>query len=144
MTVEVRRANFSEKELTEKVARACGKYVRSFLGMRDPRRAYEDGEVWLAFVDGKVAGFAHCKLLKREPFASLYELGTLPEFRGRGVGRELMKASSGGRAIRLVVDPENETAVLYYLKQGLQLDYPQPVPTRSGKSLVWRMSGVLR
>lgn len=143
MTVEVRQAALSEKILTEKVARACGKYVRSFLGMRDPHSAYRNGEVWLAFVDGKVAGFAYCKPLKREPVATLHDLGTLPEFRGRGVASELMKVASLGRPVRLVVDPENEAAVLYYLKRGLQLDFPEPVPTRSGKSMVWRMSGRL-
>lgn len=125
----------------EKVVKGCGKFVRSYFGTRDLKGEFAKGRVWLAFCDGEPAGFAYCAPLVREPVATLHDVGTLPKYRGRGVAAELIKQSSLGRPLRLVVDPANEDAVLYYLKHGLTLDYPQPVPTRSGKSLVWRMSG---
>ena len=139
--VMIRRARPDEQDAVAACVRTCGKYVRSYFSLRDLGGYYTRGEVWVADDGGTLAGFAVGKLLKRFPMTTLEELGVRPEYRGQRLGGRLLRAAAQGRPLRFVVEPDNITAVTFYLNHGLTLDYPEPVPTRSGKRLVWRMSG---
>lgn len=142
--VTLRQAVWEEEPQVAWLVKHCGPYVRDYFGIRDLRKQYDEGNVWVAVEPGgRLLAFAVARPLKREHTTVIDELATAPECRGEGIGTALMKRAARGRPIRLVVAEQNETAVAYYAKRGLVLKYPRPVPTRSGKKLVWRMEGQL-
>lgn len=63
----------------------------------DQRRTVEavcrdvDASVWIAEVDGEVAGFVGCKLWLDEKMGEIYLIGVDPAFQRRGIARELTR-----------------------------------------------------
>jgi len=93
-------------------------------GIMDPAATKEHW--FLASREGVPAGVV---LLDRELEADQFELtylGLLPDFRGRGHGRELLRfafnhaKNEGGRTLKLSVDARNEPALRLYRTHGFQ------------------------
>jgi ribosomal protein S18 acetylase RimI-like enzyme len=127
------------KRLEREVIRPCGKHVRTYFEMRYLDDYYRKGTVWrLGWV-----GFAVAVPLKRSEVTSLYEFGIVPEFRGLGMARKLLKAVNVGRPLRLVVSEDNVEAHDFYLRCGLHDTSNGPVPNRAGsQNIVWKMEGM--
>jgi ribosomal protein S18 acetylase RimI-like enzyme len=93
-----------------------------------------DGGVYVAEVDGRVAGFAGvwARVVSEEPdeyryeYAHLCDLVVLAEFRGRGLGRALLQRAEkhararGATTLRLGVLAANNTARRLYTSAGFQ------------------------
>jgi ribosomal protein S18 acetylase RimI-like enzyme len=94
--------------------------------------AATDGGIYVAEVDGRVAGFAGvwARVVSDEPdeyryeFAHLCDLVVLPEFRGRGLGRALLQRAEdharehGATTLRLGVLAANDRARQLYKSAG--------------------------
>lgn len=123
MSVTVWRATLDEKPAIGAVVKRCGKFVRDYSGIRGLDDYYRAGMVLAAEVDGVdgIAGFCVVRHNKRNAWSTIYEIGTVPEARGRGVGRALITfavRSSRWRKLRLVVDAENTGAREFYARLG--------------------------
>jgi GNAT superfamily N-acetyltransferase len=86
--------------------------------------ALDDMHVWVAEVDGELAGFAYAHELPRvdgDTNVFLYELEVDERFRGRGLGRALVeeaKRLASGRRMFVLTDPGNEAAKRTYAAAG--------------------------
>jgi ribosomal protein S18 acetylase RimI-like enzyme len=82
--------------------------------------ALPDFHVWIAEVDGALAGFAYSHELPRMDGATtvfLYELEVDERFRRRGLGRALVEASkrlAAGRTMWVLTDDDNVPAKRTY------------------------------
>lgn len=80
--------------------------------------------VFLAEADGKVIGKTHLEI--NNEVGGIYGLGVLPEYRGKGYGKELLIQSvkklneSGCREIMLQVAVKNKTALSIYKSCGFE------------------------
>ena len=81
---------------------------------------------WIAEQDGNMTGFAIVDLKSGtdSPAAYIQTMEVLPDFRGQGVGNELLRriessaGESGARTIWLHVDTENKVAIRLYEAHG--------------------------
>ena len=84
----------------------------------------DDVHVWIAEVDGELAGFAYAHELQRidgETMVFLYELDVDERFRRRGLGRALVeqaKALADGRRAFVLTGLDNEPAQRTYAAVG--------------------------
>jgi ribosomal protein S18 acetylase RimI-like enzyme len=84
--------------------------------------------LFIAYLDGQPAGFARAHELRRldgpRPKLMLYEIGTAPRFRRRGVGRALIEAAKAlGRARKAslmfaITGSRNTAAMKLYASTG--------------------------
>lgn len=83
--------------------------------------------IFMATLNGKVVGKVHLHLANDE--GGIFGLGILPEFRAKGLGRELLLCSVdklmelGSIKIFLQVDAENDTALGLYKSSGFEEIY---------------------
>jgi ribosomal protein S18 acetylase RimI-like enzyme len=87
---------------------------------------------------GRVCGLAWCKRDPDDPGrANIFQMWVAPELRGRGAGRELLKAAlawakdKGVRRVRLGVTVGNSPAYLLYTGFGF-VPVGEPEPLREG------------
>jgi len=86
--------------------------------------ALDDLHVWVAEVDGELAGFAYAHELPRldgDTNVFLYELEVDERFRRRGIGRALVeeaKRLAAGRRMFVLTEPDNEAAMRTYAAAG--------------------------
>jgi mycothiol synthase len=86
---------------------------------------FADG-VLLAYRDGRCVGF--CRNERMGPIGIIGILGTVPEVRGIGLGRAMLRwavASFGARGfprVGLMVDGENENALALYRSEGFEIE----------------------
>jgi len=86
--------------------------------------ALDDLHVWVAEVDGELAGFAYAHELPRvdgDTNVFLYELEVDERFRQRGIGRALVeeaKRLAAGRRMFVLTEPDNEAAMRTYAAAG--------------------------
>ena len=86
--------------------------------------ALDDFHVWIAEVDGALAGFAYAHELPRVDGATsvlLYELEVDERFRRRGLGRALVEAAkqlANGRTLWVLTDDDNVAAKQTYAAAG--------------------------
>ena len=93
----------------------------------------ETGGVWFIEADSQIAGYiaitACFSLEFAGAFALLDELYLLPEWRGRGLGRQAIafaerwSKSHGCESLRLEVHVENERALRLYLSAGFSTQH---------------------
>ena len=86
--------------------------------------ALDDVHIWIAEVEGELAGFAYAHELQRidgDTMVFLYELGVDERFRRRGLGRALVaqaKALAAGRRSFVLTGLDNEPAQRTYAALG--------------------------
>ena len=86
--------------------------------------ALDDLHVWVAEVEGELAGFAYAHDLPRidgDTNVFLYELEVDERFRRRGLGRALVeeaKRLAAGRRMFVLTDSDNEAALRMYAAAG--------------------------
>jgi ribosomal protein S18 acetylase RimI-like enzyme len=124
--VIVRTADRSDIREIADVVKRCGKYVRDYSGIRDLETYYDRGWVYAAQLDddGPIVGFCVCRHNVRNEWSTIYEIGTVPEARGRGVARSLVVVAgsqSPHRRLRLVVDATNVDALRFYASMAFKL-----------------------
>jgi GNAT superfamily N-acetyltransferase len=84
----------------------------------------DDLHIWIAEVDGELAGFAYAHELQRidgDTMVFLYELEVDERFRRRGLGRALVeeaKTLAGGRRAFVLTGLENEPGQRTYAAVG--------------------------
>jgi ribosomal-protein-alanine N-acetyltransferase len=77
--------------------------------------------------EGTIAGFLVLLLDRRRRFGHIITIDVLPEFRRKGLGRELMAAAedsiieAGGDAVLLEVAVDNSSALRFYKKLGFRV-----------------------
>ncbi len=77
-----------------------------------------------AVSDGQMVGFVAGDIKRSERLAWIATIGVLPEYRGRGIGAELLRACEAKLdvpVIRLVVRQSNDTAIRLYERFGYGL-----------------------
>jgi ribosomal protein S18 acetylase RimI-like enzyme len=101
-----------------------------------------DDAPFFAVDEGKVFGLAWCKLDPNDPgLANIFQMWVAPELRGRGAGRELLRAvfawakDKGVRRVRLGVTVGNSPAYLLYARLGF-VPVGEPEPLRAGTPLM--------
>jgi ribosomal protein S18 acetylase RimI-like enzyme len=91
--------------------------------------------VFLADVDGQPAGVAICfvgfSTFKAKPLVNIHDIAVAPQYRGRGVGRELLAAVEaharefGCCKVTLEVRSDNAVAMQAYRRAGFQSTDPE-------------------
>ncbi len=74
-----------------------------------------------ASVDNRMVGFVAGDVRSRQRVAWIAIIGVLPEYRQRGIGRELLRqceSQLGVPMVRLCVRVSNETAIHLYVSEG--------------------------
>jgi GNAT superfamily N-acetyltransferase len=99
----------------------------------------------IARLDGEPAGLANCftgfSTFAAEPLVNVHDVGVLPEHRGRGIGRALLRAIEdearrrGACKVTLEVLSGNERAKALYLALGYG-DYQ--LDPAAGQALFWQ------
>ncbi len=122
-----------ERRIDEKLAdgRTIAKqYLQDMLARCDET----DGKVFVAEVDGRLAGFVsvRARVLKRQleereyEYAYIADLVVLPQYRGRGLGRALLQRAEdyavqqGATLLRIAVLAKNEVARNLYKQFGFE------------------------
>lgn len=119
IVVKVRCAKPSEHEAILKVARTS-KYLGGFGNSiySGPDR-YAVGAIGIAKIGRKVVGFVCLRHAVRKPQTTVYDIGTLPEYKKKGVGKAIidwvMEQSPWNRIV-LNVDVRNKEAIDFYKK----------------------------
>ena len=130
MNVIVRRAKRADVDEMVKV------YLDCFHGMRDPNlvrkwfecnfNAYPRMQYFVAELDGKVVGYIAIMSLSREE-AKIISFAVRKKFRGKGIGKKLLKAAierckeRGKKKILLEVRVSNFVAQNLYKKMGFKI-----------------------
>lgn len=93
----------------------------------------KDGVI-VAYRNGRVAGFCRNEAVGRTGVVGV--LGTVPEARGIGLGRALLRwaigrlGESGFERVSLLVDGENETALRLYRSEGFEVERTRRIWSR--------------
>jgi ribosomal protein S18 acetylase RimI-like enzyme len=105
----------------ERCHRLYERWARKAMG--DPAQA-----VWLAQADGRPSGFVTCEVDAAARVGSIGLIAAAPEWRGRGVGDELVGcavghfAGAGMNAVRVVTQARNLKAVRLYERCGFVVE----------------------
>jgi ribosomal protein S18 acetylase RimI-like enzyme len=120
--VSFRSAEWVEEPEIKQLVKDCGKFVRTYSGIRNLQQLFEKGSVYVAeTTEERKVAFAVVAHLVRKPFSSIYEIGTHPEFQRHGIGRRFIsyiQHVSPHNAIRLVCDARNEQGLNFYRSLG--------------------------
>jgi ribosomal protein S18 acetylase RimI-like enzyme len=83
----------------------------------------KDSDISIAYDGEKPVGFIACK-----PDGDGYEIQAavvIPEYQRKGIGKLLMQTvlkKTAGKPLRLVTHPKNTGAIIFYLKNGFEID----------------------
>jgi ribosomal protein S18 acetylase RimI-like enzyme len=123
--VTFRTATLGDKPLVGELVKACGKFVRTYSGIRNLDELYRKGFVTVAVVDEvideKIVGFAVAPHLIKKPWTSIYEIGVHPDYQRQGIGRAFivhLANESPYRRLRLVCDARNVNGLHFYTDLG--------------------------
>ena len=95
---------------------------RSTLPEEEEKRGFH---IYLASSGDDIVGKVNLHFLDHE--VGIYGLGIKPEFRGQGLGKQLLRKSlsiikaEGSQRAMLQVEAENDTALNLYIKSGFKL-----------------------
>lgn len=124
------------KELYDAFLKAFADYfvsfdmgVEQFVSKMLKRKSYHPGISVGAFIDGQMVGFVFNGLRNLNGVKTAYDCGTgiIPEYRSKGIGNKILKATEeiliqkGVRQYLLEVIQENGPAVKLYKKQGFEI-----------------------
>jgi ribosomal protein S18 acetylase RimI-like enzyme len=132
MDLELRPYRAPDQEGIAALLREHGwaeRYVTSQLHAASALAAAEEGETFVAEVDGEVAGFVAVELHSWNELAQLQGLGVQIKRLRRGVATRLLKAAEsrayerGCRGIYVDTPVDNESARAFYVAQGFNEDY---------------------
>jgi ribosomal protein S18 acetylase RimI-like enzyme len=97
--------------------------------------AHGGARVFLAYVGERPAGLANCFLgfstFRAQPLINIHDIAVHPDFRGQGVGRELLAAveeharQQGCCKVTLEVRSDNHRAMAAYRKAGYESTQPE-------------------
>lgn len=138
-TINFRAAWPGDAAAVREVVRACGRFVRTYSGIRNLDQLYARGHVYIAhdWNAGRIAGFAVCPHLIRKNWSSVYEIGVHPDYQRAGIGRDMITYLLGvspHRRLRLVCDERNDGGLAFYQAVGFrELGRRQ---NRSGETIV--------
>ena len=122
LEVTFRSADWSEEPEIKQLVKACGKFVRTYSGIRDIQKMYDKGSVYVAeTIDETKVAFAVVAHLVRKPWSSIYEIGTHPDYKRQAIGSRFIRYIqhvSPHEAIRLVCDARNTEGFAFYFSQG--------------------------
>jgi ribosomal protein S18 acetylase RimI-like enzyme len=107
----------------EPLVKACGKYVRTYSGIRNLEKLYRNGSVVVAEIDNEIIGFAVAPHLVKKPWTSIYEIGVHPDHQRQGIGRQFIfyiVENSPYRHVRLVCDARNTQGLHFYADLGFK------------------------
>jgi mycothiol synthase len=99
-------------------------------------RAFQPDGLVLTYRDGRCVGYCRNTVLARRGEIAL--LGVVPEARGIGLGRALLRWSTawldraGSDSIELMVDGENESALALYRSEGFEVVRTRGIWSRPG------------
>jgi mycothiol synthase len=99
-------------------------------------RAFQPDGLVMAYRDGRCVGYCRNTAIARHGEVAL--LGVVPEARGIGLGRALLRWSSawldraGSDSIELMVDGENESALALYRSEGFEVVRTRGIWSRPG------------
>jgi len=156
MNIEIFIADYNNSDQRRDIPRLLDIYAQDPMGGSEPLRdsvkanlvdalaALPHGFVVLAYCDQQPAGLAICfeafSTFQCKPIVNIHDLVVVPQFRGRGIARQLLaKVETEARArgcckLTLEVLSNNEVAKAAYLKfgfAGYQLD------PAAGQALFW-------
>jgi GNAT superfamily N-acetyltransferase len=123
----IRRAGTSDTEALAELAGELGYPTEPAAMARRLASLPIQDDVWVAVVDGSVAGWAHCTVRRSlvvEPHVEVMGLVVGEAWRGRGVGRRLMSAAeqsaraAGVESIRLRSGVQRDGAHAFYRRLG--------------------------
>lgn len=124
LDVSFRSAVWEEEPDVKQLVKACGKFVRTYSGIRNLQSFYDKGSVYLAeTTSGDKVAFAVVAHLVRKPWSSIYEIGTHPDYQRQGIGARFIRYiqhCSPHDAIRLVCDQRNEQGLAFYASLGFK------------------------
>ena len=85
------------------------------------RKSYDHCSAYIAYDDEKPIGFLIIEDKAR--FNQLWEFGLLPEYQHKGAGKQLLQVflSDSNKEIRLITNPRNSPAVIFYLRNGFEI-----------------------
>jgi ribosomal protein S18 acetylase RimI-like enzyme len=96
---------------------------------------HDGARVFLAYVDDQPAGVAICFIgfstFKARPLVNIHDIAVAPQFRGKGIGRELLAAveaharDNGCCKVTLEVRSDNAVAMQAYRRAGFQSTEPE-------------------
>lgn len=114
----VRRGTLEDVDQCQRLTRAYAKWF-PFVMKVSLREAVNRNSLYVAEVEGNFAGFVSFREC-RDAWSTIYELATVPEYVGQGVGRALLYAVPA--PVRLKVPVDNEKANTFYTNAGMILD----------------------
>ena len=124
LEVTFRSATWDEEPEIKALVKACGKFVRTYSGIRNLQSFYEKGSVYVAeTADGTKVAFAVVAHLVRKPWSSIYEIGTHPDYQRQGIGARFVRYiqhRSPHDAVRLVCDERNTQGLAFYASLGFK------------------------
>jgi GNAT superfamily N-acetyltransferase len=130
--VEIRRGSRQEAEVfTDIVARSFfpnGDAPREFSTWLMPLFQYEDAVTFLATMQGRPAGSGVGQFMQPHNIVAFFGDGTLPEYRGRGIQRALIRsrlklAAELGCDIAVVITQGGSTSQRNYERSGFRVAY---------------------
>ena len=106
----------------------------------DYRSRIQDGNVWIAKVDGEAAGIL--VLEEEQDFLMIYSIAVAPEFQGRGFAKALLahvEDYAGKKMLpelRLYTNKRMQRNVALYVSCGFAKSGERPHPSREGEVLI--------
>jgi GNAT superfamily N-acetyltransferase len=147
MSIEIREANLAESADAQALLEVLESYARDPMGGAAPLaadvrarlipalREQTNALVLLACRDARVVGLANCffgfSTFAARPLLNVHDLAVLPEHRGQGIGRALLRAAEeharrrGCAKLTLEVREDNAQARGLYHDQGFR-DFELP------------------
>jgi ribosomal protein S18 acetylase RimI-like enzyme len=153
MNLRIREADFSDRRDADGIVAILDSYAMDPIGGGEALapevrervvpalRDHPTSLVLLAFVDDEPVGVAVCffglSTFRARPLLNIHDLAVLPEFRGKGVGRGLLRAAEeharrkGCCRLTLEVRDDNTPGRALYRRFGFEDSMPgSSVPTR--------------